>query len=94
MEVDVCVSLATVRESTQVTSKPKRQQIGRFEDVSLVGSAGSAPHPTVIFPALKPRMEDQTTGGPSHALLHALHSMFDILSSNGLTLSDQEQVPR
>ena len=77
---------------TEVTSKPKRQALGRFADAQAVASAASgvARPPTLIAAELMSHMQ-QADGRPSEALRLALDEAFARLSSDGATLSDEEQ---
>ena len=77
---------------SEVTSKPKRQALGRFADAQAVACAASgvARPPTLIAAELMSRMQ-QVDGRPSEALRLALDEAFARLSSDGATLSDEEQ---
>ena len=77
---------------SEVTSKPKRQALGRFADAQAVACAASgvARPPTLIAAELMSRMQ-QADGRPSEALRLALDEAFARLSSDGATLSDEEQ---
>jgi len=77
---------------TEVTSKPKRQALGRFADAQAVACAASgvARPPTLIAAELMSHML-QADGRPSEALRLALEEAFARLSSDGATLSDEEQ---
>ena len=77
---------------TEVTSKPKRQALGRFADAQAVACAASgvARPPTLIAAELMSHMQ-QADGRPSEALRLALDEAFARLSSDGATLSDEEQ---
>ena len=77
---------------SEVTSKPKRQALGRFADAQAVACAASgvARPPTLIAAELMSRMQ-QADGRPSEALRLALDKAFARLSLDGATLSDEEQ---
>lgn len=75
----------------EVTSKPKRQAIGRFEDVAEAACADAlaGPTPTLIAPALQDKMQDDA-GAPTSALLDALGESFGNLSKDGKLLTAEE----
>eukprot|EP00966_Prymnesium_polylepis_P203117 4705690-Prymnesium_polylepis.1 len=81
------------QEENEVTSKPKRQRNGLFFDAhqAAFDEGGGACPPTLVAPTLQPKMADEATGEPSATLLAALDEMFDVLSTDGKTLTPAEQ---
>jgi len=76
---------------SEVTSKPKRQELGGFADAMAQAYGGEeAAPPTIIAAQLQPAMQE-ADGGPSAQLLAALDESFATLSSDGAQLSDAEE---
>ena len=78
--------------SAEVTSKPKRHGFGRFVDALGAACEGSgvARPPTIVAAQLQPAMQ-LADGGVTPALVAALDEAFDALSTDGETLSDEEE---
>lgn len=76
----------------EVTSKAKKQTLGPFGDAlgAACAEAGVARPPTIVAAQLQPAMQN-ADGTTSAALIAALDEAFDTLSSDGATLSDEEQ---
>ena len=80
------------QHENEVTSKAKRQSLGPFGDAlgAACAQAGVARPPTIVAAQLQPAMQN-ADGTISAALVAALDEAFDALSSDGATLSDDEQ---
>jgi endonuclease/exonuclease/phosphatase family metal-dependent hydrolase len=89
-------------ESTEeVTSKVKKQSIGLFADAAdethRAGGPGGGPTakppPTIVAAELMSLMVDRSSGDgrPSAALIARLDQMFDTFSSDGATLTAEEE---
>ena len=73
-----------------MTSKLKRQAVGRFADAYDLACAGGARPPTLVAQELMGRMQE-LDGSPTPALLQALADAFASVSSNGATITEADQ---
>ena len=80
------------QHENEVTSKAKKQTLGPFADAlgEACALAGVARPPTIVAAQLQPAMQN-ADGTTSTALIAAIDEAFDALSSDGATLSDEEQ---